>query len=165
MIYKSIAGAFSVILWVLVFLPGLIISSAPYRQQLDSGVFTSKAIFMTLITYTVTNVAILCCLAGVIGAATRMIVDAAKHNGQKQKDNFHFAGIMLAGVMRSFLIYLLFISGIYLATNAPFANPTQEQYVRVAGMISLFAFIAGYEPKFFGRIMESFSTSMPKSKR
>lgn len=165
MIYKSIAGAISVVLWILVFLPALIISSAPYRQQLENGVFTTKTIFMTLITYTVTNVAILCCLAGVIGASTRMIIDAAKHKGQKQKDSFNFAGIMLAGVMRSFLIYLLFISGIYLATNAPFANPTQEQYVRVAGMISLFAFVAGYEPKFFGRIMESFSTSTLKSGR
>jgi len=165
MLYKSIVGALSVLLWMLVFLPGLTISSAPYRQQLISGHLSWTSVIMTLITYTVTNVAVLCCLSGIIGASTRAIIGSTS-KGEKTSEGEGMSGMLLAGVLRSFLIYLLFISGVYMATNAPFAAPTQEQYVRVAGLISLFAFISGYDPRFFARIVDSFAsaTSQPRAK-
>jgi len=161
MLYKSFVGVISVLLWMLVFLPGLTISSAPFRQQLISGHLTWTNVLMTLITYTVTNVAILCCLSGIIGAASKVIIGGTRKEA-KSGESDSMSGLLLAGVLRSFLIYLLFISGVYLATNAPFASPTQEQYVRVAGLISLFAFFAGYDPRFFGRIVESFASTAPQ---
>lgn len=160
MLFKSIIGALTVLLWMLVFLPGLTISSAPFRQQLISGNLSWTNVSMTLITYTVTNVAILCCLSGIIGAATKTIIGSTRK--EKSDESITMSGMLLAGVLRSFLIYLLFISGVYLATNAPFASPTQEQYVRVAGLISLFAFMAGYDPRFFGRIVDSFASAAPQ---
>ena len=164
MLFKSIIGSVSVLLWMLVFLPGLTISSAPYRQQLVEGNLSWESVMMTLITYTVTNVAVLCCLAGIIGAATQAIFVGTHPKEQKEEED-KLSGVLLAGVLRSFLIYLLFISGVYMATNAPFAAPTQEQYVRVAGLISLFAFVSGYDPRFFSRIVDSFASSASHSKR
>jgi hypothetical protein len=54
-----------------------------------------------------------------------------------------------ASMIRSFVVYLAFIAGIYITTNAPFENPDPNQYVRFAGTISLFAFVVGYDPTKF----------------
>lgn len=154
------------LLWLVVFLPGLTISSMPYRTALQQSI-TLENLFMTLVTYTVTNVAILCCIAGVIGAMTKDMYEIVttrhvdKNSGRIKKST----GLVLAGVLRSFLIYILFLSGVYLATNAPFENTTPQQYVRVAGLISVFAFLVGYDPKLFTKIVDSFASSVPSSTR
>ncbi|MBN1482489.1 hypothetical protein EH223_10630 [candidate division KSB1 bacterium] len=165
MVTKSLIGIASVFLWLVVFLPGLTISSMPYRAALQQSI-TFENLFMTLLTYTVTNVAILCCIAGMIGAMTRDMYErvterrADKSSARAKKS----AGLVIAGVLRSFLIYILFLSGVYLATNAPFENTTPQQYVRVAGLISVFAFLVGYDPKLFTKIVDSFASTVPQSR-
>jgi hypothetical protein len=56
-------------------------------------------------------------------------------------------------MMRSFIVYLVFVSGIYIATSDPF-NPSSQaqgftQYIRLAGLVSLLGFMVGYDPTRF----------------
>jgi hypothetical protein len=51
-----------------------------------------------------------------------------------------------ASTMRSFLVYLGVLAGLYITTNGPFDKPSADQYVRFAGTISLLSFLVGYDP-------------------
>jgi hypothetical protein len=59
----------------------------------------------------------------------------------------------MASMMRSFLVYLAFIAGVFITTNEPFANPTPDQYVRLAGLLSFVGFLVGYDPTKFQDIL------------
>jgi hypothetical protein len=53
----------------------------------------------------------------------------------------------------SFLVYLAFIAGILITANDPFGNPTRDQYVRIAGLLSFVSFVVGYDPTRFQDIL------------
>jgi hypothetical protein len=54
-----------------------------------------------------------------------------------------------ASMFRSFLVYPTFMAGIFITTEKPFEAPTVDQYARLAGMLSLFGFVVGYDPTKF----------------
>ena len=148
---NGVIGLTSVLLWILVFLPGLTINSQPYREQILQGNVTIHSFLTVMLTYTISNVALLCCLAGVIGAATRRIT--AKPAEQRTLDEKPVFNAVFTGVTRGFSVYLLLLAGVYAATPDPFSAPTPEQYVRMAGTISLMAFTVNYEPDLFQTIV------------
>jgi len=43
--------------------------------------------------------------------------------------------------------------GWIITTNDPFANPTPDQYVRIAGLLSFVSFVVGYDPTRFQYIL------------
>src|SRR5947207_9651446 len=49
-------------------------------------------------------------------------------------------------MMRSFVVYLCVIAGLYFAIDDPFKHTTAAQYVRLAGTLSILAFVVGYDP-------------------
>jgi hypothetical protein len=59
--------------------------------------------------------------------------------------------LLVIGLLRGFLVYLLLLAGVYAATSDPFHLPTPEQYARMAGTVSLLSFLVSYEPQFFQR--------------
>lgn len=148
---NGIIGLASVLLWIVVFLPGLTINSQPFREELLAGNVTFYNFSVVLITYTISNVALLCCISGVIGAATRRIT--AKASEQRKLDEKPIFSAIFTGVTRGFSVYLLLLAGVYAATPDPFAAPTSDQYVRMAGTISLMAFTVNYEPDLFQTIV------------
>jgi hypothetical protein len=148
---NGVIGIASVFLWILVFLPGLTINSQPYRNDLLNGVVTINGIFAVMITYTITNVALLCCLSGIIGAATRRVT--SKLSELRKFDEKPAVTTLFTGITRGFSVYLLLLAGVYAATPDPFSSPTPEQYVRMAGTISLLAFTVNYEPDLFQTIV------------
>ena len=148
---SGIIGFISVILWLLIFLPGLTINSSPYRELLLKGSINFQNLFMVLVAYTVTNVALLCCTAGIVGAATRRITaKSAVREKLREKPLFN---TVFSGIMRGFSVYLLLLAGVYAATPDPFGSTSPEQYVRMAGTISLLAFSVNYEPDLFQNII------------
>lgn len=58
-----------------------------------------------------------------------------------------------ASLLRSFVVYLLFIAGIAITTDAPFSNPTADQYMRIAGLLSLIGFVVGYDLSAFNGLL------------
>ncbi len=148
--------------WILLFTAGALIASEPYRKQLGSSepLETLTILRYGLIvfsSYTVTNVAMLCCLASVLGGlyrgATRVEPGVVSPT---------VIGIrLLPYLIQGFVIFLLIVSGLFLLGDDPFSNLNQSKYIRLAGSASLFSFIAGYKPRVFYKWLQRFDETDP----
>jgi len=154
-------GLVAVLGWLVTFGVGLLVSSQPYRDRLLQS-FDWKAFFVSLLTYTPTNIAALCLLAAYCGGcASRMVLSsAASLQGTKDSPKWtnthaeiYMAESPVSSMLRGFVVYIAFLAGVYVGTNAPFAEPTQEQYARAAGTVSLLAFVVGYDPTLFRHLL------------
>ena len=174
--FKGASGLAAVVLWIALFGAALLIDSKPYRNRLSatpsvSGAATSgnpdvaqkfdwSAFAVSVLLYTPLNAAILTLIAGFIGGCASNITygsgqsRASGHESKDQEDRTQIRQLFLtespfASMLRSFMVYLGLIAGVYITTNDPFANPTADQYVRFAGTTSLLAFGVGYDPTKF----------------
>lgn len=59
----------------------------------------------------------------------------------------------ITAVMWGFFIYLAMISGMVAITGEPFGDTTPEQYLRLAGASSLFAFVVGWRPQVLAQLV------------
>jgi hypothetical protein len=121
-----------------------------------------RAFGVTMLVYTPLNAALLVLIAGFIGGCASNITYSAQQSSmspagdggparvetQEQRVLFRTEN-PFASMLRSFLIYIGFIAGIYITGNAPFADPSPDQYVRFVGTLSLLAFVVGYDPTKF----------------
>ncbi len=143
-------------LWLAVLLVGTLVASEPFRMgfaDFDRGVAAViQDGLLVLITYTFTNVAILCVLAGVLGALGAKAILVSDKQGEKVAVP-DTTSPRSSAVLRSFFVYLALIAGVLFLGENP-AEPTQNHYVRLAGTISLAAFVVNYRPKIFGRVLE-----------
>jgi hypothetical protein len=157
-------------LWIVIFLAGIIINSAPYRDRMTSkapNVFVWIANWIVvLFVYTPTNVAMLSIFAGLLGALGRR---ATLHVITKDEDEeFPEDPInpYLSGVVRGFIVYLLIISGMIIILESPPISPTAPaQYVRLATVISVASFIVSYNPRYFGKLLHRAAESIIKRKK
>lgn len=158
MLLKGIIGLLAVMVWFAVFLAGLTIDSKPYRMALSGGNIEASDLAMTMLTFTVTNSAILCVLSGVVGALSYTVLFTSVSDDRK-----HEAGAMgnqiqttveavLGGVLRGFVIFLVFISGVYLGASDAFGSTTQEQYARVVATTCLLSFLVSFRPEYFSKV-------------
>lgn len=144
--------------WGGLLLAGLLVPTAPYREALSAPTEMS---FLGLISYslvvflcyTITNVPLLCCLAAVLGAIggrARIELDG-EEGGQ-----IDYVNPYASAVLRAFFVYLVVISGTMVSIENPVANfveATQQQYVRLAVMLSAVGFVAGYNPGLFTKVL------------
>jgi hypothetical protein len=144
-------GALS--LWVGVFLAGTLVNSQPYRQEftkLEGGLLHTIAIGLKVAsTYTLTNVCILCLLAsllGMVGAKAQLGPDSE----ERAKEDRSSPGI--SALLRGFFVYLALIAGVMVLSETP-TEPSQNQYVKLAGLMSLVGFVVNYHPALFGRLI------------
>ena len=164
MLARGLIGFVTVALWLSVFLAGLTINSLPYRTAITEGKFGLNEFAITMATYTVTNAAILCLLSGVAGAMARATIQryGAHRNGGQRNLPIAVPTVSEAtfvGVLRSFVVYLIFISGVYIGANDAFGNTTPEQYARVVATTCLLAFLVSYNPALFRKVVEWFEPS------
>jgi len=155
--FEAVGGTVAVIVWFLLFGAGLLIDSAPYRTKISQGLFSATDIVATLCFYTPLNVALLTLVAGFAGGClSRMTYSHWIPQGSEEASGIptdtaaqralFMTESPFASTMRSFLIYLGVLAGLYITTNGPFEKPTADQYVRFAGTISLLSFLVGYDP-------------------
>ena len=139
----------ALVLWVVTFLLGTLIDSKPYRDGLASfqggfgAVLSNGAVVIA--TFTHTNVLILCVLAGLLGALGAKAGLGVDGEPAEQVD---MSFPRNSAVLRAFLVYLLVMSGLLILGDDP-TTPTQRQYVRLAGFISVLGFIVSYRPALF----------------
>jgi hypothetical protein len=143
-------------LWIALFLIGTLINSAPFRARFASfeGGLTGtvKNGLVVVVAYTMPNVALLCMMAsllGAIGARARLGSDTQDAETAEQD----ITSPRSSAVLRGFLVYLTLISGVIVFAETP-AEPTQAQYVKLAGVMSVVAFLVSYRPTLFGRLLE-----------
>ena len=118
--------------------------------------------------FTPINVAILAILAGFVGGCLSSKADLSwiKEDIREARQNHDQARLALLrrrehyltehpfhSTIRSFIIYLIFISGLYVFSSDPFNASSQTQgftqYMRLAGLVSLLGFVVGYDPTKF----------------
>lgn len=143
-----------ILVWLVTFLFGTLVDSAPYREQFaalaggPAGVIGNG--LLVLGTYTLTNVAILCLISSLLGAlAARADLDTDRTPPPASDTS----SPRNSALLRGFLVYLALIAGVLIFGDDP-AAPTQKQYVRLAGFMSLFAFIISYRPTLFGSLLQ-----------
>src|SRR5262245_48069528 len=99
-------------LWIMIFLVGTLVNSQPYRQaftKLDGMADTLVAGAKVAVTYTLTNVCILCLLAsllGMVAAKVQLGSDADKSAAGDRTS----PGI--SALLRGFFVYLALIAGV-----------------------------------------------------
>jgi hypothetical protein len=143
-----------IVLWLLVFLAGTVVASAPYRAQLATFEGSAGQIMknagMVLLTYTLTNVALLCLFASMLGMlASRAVLTSDAEAPASPPD---LTCPRNSALLRGFFVYLALIGGV-LVLSEKFAEPTQGEYVRLAGLISLIAFMVNYQPAICGGLL------------
>jgi hypothetical protein len=157
-------GVISVVAWLLLFVAGTVVGTADFRTALGAGRLASAsevitAILTVLTCYTITNVAFLAVLAAVAGEfSARSRVSSLTISIRRDDDATpHLRDVLAcysAAGMRGFVIYLLFIAGLLLVTTDAVANADQGQYVRLAGLLSVVSFAAGYDAELFRRAID-----------
>ncbi len=151
---KHLGVAAGILLWLSFFFEGLMVGSKPYRDQIGAGLErlsfdqATRAITLAFTSYIVTNAAILCCIAGALGASLGRFGYGAIP-GSSLKTGYSAMG----GLLRGFMVYLLWLAGVYVATADPFADPNPDKYARVAGAFSLAAFAVGYQPQLVAKLL------------
>lgn len=146
----------SIVLWLSIFLVGTLVNSEPYRDRFatfEGGIVeTIKTGLVVVITYTLTNVAFLCILAGVLGMLGTKAVLGSNAQASQEADR-DTTSPKNSAIIRSFFVYLTVIAGVLILGNDP-ARTTQLQYVRLAGLMSLAGFVVNYKPAVFGELLQ-----------
>lgn len=157
---KPLAWAMAAIVgWIVLFAAGVSIPSAPYISLLDqmttaqtSSIDLLGAGMMVVLCSTFTNPGILSCLAAFLGGVAKR-VQAESPPFDTGSDGPSAAAAIMSAVVRGFFLYLVMLSGLLLLTTKAITDSTQEQYVQLAGTVSVLAFMVGYDSDFFFRIM------------
>jgi hypothetical protein len=106
--------------------------------------------FRALICYSPTNMALLTLASAFLGGCvSNAMVASMEEQELKRLPSRRFAFLSenpLAATMRGFVAYLCLIAGLYVAMDDPFKDTTPAQYARLAGSLSLVAFVVGYDP-------------------
>jgi hypothetical protein len=127
-----------IFLWLALYTGGIVVGTGKYRDNINNSNEVLNIVIsysMVFLFYTLSNVAILCCLASMIGGICRG------------------SNSLLALAANGLFIYLILISGLLLLGTSPFDNLSQAQYTRLAGTSSLFAFVCGYNPGMLGKLV------------
>jgi hypothetical protein len=80
---------------------------------------------------------------GALGEQANLSRLPMSHRGQLPSNPY------VSATLRGFFVYLFLLSGLLLLDDAPFTTPTQGQYVRLSGFLSLFSFVVSYQPRLF----------------
>lgn len=145
--------------WLVVFAVGFSVPTAPHLETLDathleatSARTVLKTIVIVIFCSTPTNPGILACLAALLGGISSWIhVDGTATSESDRTASLQ--RICFAPMLRGFFMYLSLLAGLLLLTTQAITNATQDQYVQLAGTVSVFAFMIGYDPNVFRKLM------------
>ncbi len=154
-------GLAGLLVWFGLFGLGLFINSASYRDQVLAHPDVQN-LGMSILTYTPTNVGLICLAAAFIGGCTsrmqaqhvarkrtRKPAAAAESEPQWESDSeIYRSENPASSLLRGFAVYGAYLAGSYVAAEKPFIVTSPELYAQAAGTISLAAFTVGFDPTF-----------------
>lgn len=153
---ELVLAAFSLAFWFLLFCGGTLVGTTPFVAGLgkyDSAAALLLNATMVLLFWTISNIGLLCMLSAILGAfgartrfATRVTplrfsVTSPQPQGVKEVSTQY-----ASAAMRGFGVFVLILSGLLILATDSLINPNQGQYVRLAGLVSVISFYAGYDP-------------------
>lgn len=158
----SMAGILCMAGWVLLFSAGLFVDTKTLRASLSGG-FNLGDLFWVCLCYTPTNAGLLTCLSGLAGGiSSRLTYGKFVEDplGIAASENLTVNNLLIrtenpvASMLRSFVVYLIFVAGLAIASpQNPFSDPTLDQYLRFAAMVSVLGFVVGYDPSVFNNLL------------
>jgi hypothetical protein len=153
-----IMGILGILSWIGMFSLGLLLNSQPYRDVILNH-FDLINFFMSILTYTPTNIAMLSVIAAFSGGcASRLLVagmdkkevsDTRNPQIDKTDSHFYMKENPFSSMLRGLVVYFAFLTGVFIASPNPFGTTTPQQYAQTAGVVSLLSFIMGYDPTAF----------------
>ena len=151
---EVLAGLVSIGIWFALFVAGTFIGTKPYRETLAGQADVGQklqALFVVLFCYTATNVALLCCIASVLGGIFRRM-------RERQRQRLLVPSLLvllLSLILQGFVVYLVIVSGVisFAGWDHFLDAPTQDQYLRLAATCSLISLVIGYSPGLFNSLM------------
>lgn len=165
---EVVIGVSTIFLWVCFFLAGIVVETASIRELVSKRQMSSitegvGAWFILLTSYTVTNFAILSCLAAIIGKFSRrsLSFETASLNGLAPAPTATFREVMVfysVATARGFVIYLMLTGGLILLTTSAVTESSTEEYIKLASTLSIMAFMAGYDAEIFMRAIDRITT-------
>jgi hypothetical protein len=162
----SVASA-ALLFWFALFAGGTLIATKPFIDSLSTTAsmleFAGDCAVIVMF-WTITNVGILSILAAMLGAfgqrthfasplATAGMLGtlAQPSTDANPRELFtHYA----SAIMRGFGVYTLVLSGLLVLATDAIVAPSQGQYVRLAGMVSVISFYAGYDPEMLAGLLK-----------
>lgn len=172
---EVVFGIASILGWLCFFLAGTVVATAPYRAMIaDTSAASAAGLFgawtVVLTCYTVTNIAFLSCFAAVIGKFSRrsLSYETATIHGLTPAPIASFREVLVfyaVAIARGFVIYLMLAAGLIMLTTDAVTNAKQEEYIRLAGTVSVIAFLAGYDAEIFKRALDRIASLSTDGKR
>jgi hypothetical protein len=151
-------GIIGVLSWIIMFSFGLLINSEVYRLSVLKQ-FDWYTFIMSILTYTPTNIALLCVIASFSGGcASRLLIarietksgtDNLNQEEEKTDSQLYMTENPFSSMLRGLVVYFAFLAGVFVANSNPFADPTPQQFAQSAGIVSLFSFVVGFDPTVF----------------
>jgi len=151
------------LLWFCIFLAGSFFDAGLYLTNLRiderSDLLKFFDFFRLMGTYTWSSILLLCCLSSILGDYGRV----AMTNSKKLT--------IMAALVRGFFIYLFLTAGQLIFTGSlPIPESSgigysgvltsENDYLRLSGVCSLFAFTAGFKPEFFEGFVKKLTGTM-----
>jgi hypothetical protein len=118
------------------------------------------------------NVAILCILAAFIGGCTENKTEIERLKEELKADGGPPPNTKVAltrrlayltehpghSAIRGLVVYLIIMSGLFIVGAPPLGDPSSQQdslsqYVKLAGLLSFFGYLAGYDPTVFTKML------------
>ena len=154
-------GMFGLMAWIVFFSLGMVIDSSQYRTTLTTD-FTLFKFLMTLITFTPSNIAILCLASSFTGGCASLLVirKAQKLLGltdqpksQVTSKIIYMSESPFSSMIRGILVFFAFLAGVFITSSNALSAPTPQAYTQAAGIVSLLAFLVGYDPTMFNSLI------------
>ncbi len=164
-------GLLGVFLWIVLFGLGLLVDSLPFRIALQ-GSFNWSNFFLSILTYTPTNIIVLCLFAAFSGGcASKLIALGVEKNARERNipqskeltdSELYMNENPFGSMLRGLTVYFIFLTGSFLASSDPFNLPNPLQYAKSAGTVSLLSFVVGYDPTVFRSLLNLTAKLKPK---
>lgn len=156
----ALSGIIGVTAWIVFFTLGMLIDSSQYRATLSTD-FTWFKFIMTMITFTPSNIAILCLVSAFTGGCSSLLVikKAQKAMGlDSQTTNKTNSQIFMnespfSSMLRGILVFFAFLAGVFITSSNALTAPTAQSYTQAAGVVSMLAFLVGYDPTMFSKLL------------
>jgi hypothetical protein len=149
-------GTGGVLVWIILFSLGMLIDSTHYRDILK-GDFNLSAFMMTVLTFTPTNIAMLCLVSSFNGGCASLLIIAKaekalgfdKQNHTKTSSHIYMSENPFSSMLRGIVVFFAFLAGVFVTSSTALTTPTAQAYTQAAGIVSLLSFIVGYDPTMF----------------
>jgi hypothetical protein len=155
---ELLLGILTIVLWTAFFCGGVFVPTMEYRQALWGGklglLAASGHLLVVVSCYTLTNIWLLCCAAALLGCMTRRWQVSDHSSIETTVVAISPVRVYLSALLRGFFLYLITVAGFLTVTTEESLISTKlDQYIRIAGVTSVLAFVVGYDPRILNRFL------------